>query len=470
MEDDTLWDNWADAHVFYDALKHQISYLKDSLTKRDEIEQWKYLVDESPNGKLLIKNSMFDLLEKKKIQLLHFTRHFDVVMDEHKLCASGGCLVGSIYCTPLINEDNVLRLHNLGRYIFKKELNMFLTDTKAMHEIKPLIIEIDVPKSVSNRLAGIDYLRLGAVHLQLFKQLEYLLSQEERYKLKSVVLLRIKKSIEFLAICNKIHYENYKIGTKEFFDILNSAIQNLPILGYIYFEAVAEYLQLYSTDKMTNAYKELGEFNNWGYKELMFNLYPGLGKDFDLGRFNPNIPQLAKEIKTIKLEGVSNVEPDKLFDYIKNRLSFLVNARFFNSKISSPPWDKLKWEFDELVDYLGPLLGHLIHRELRNFSRYPDFYFYFDQSKALQIWNYWNNIDVVAPFNGVMPKGELGINPAHTQCNYKIYLGEISDKRGFSYIKKKRQLDLKIIPRLVDLKYPFMGKIQNKLAELALDT
>jgi len=57
-------------------------------------------------------------------------------------------------------------------------------------------------------------------------------------------------------------------------------------------------------------------------------------------------------------------------------------------------WKNFEWNFDNIMDKVGNLAGHLIHRELRNYCRYPSLYYYFDQTKALQIRNYWNHMEL----------------------------------------------------------------------------
>jgi hypothetical protein len=130
-------------------------------------------------------------------------------------------------------------------------------------------------------------------------------------------------------------------------------------------------------------------------------------------------------------------------------------------------WENFEWNFDNLLELVGPLTGHLLHRELRNFGRYPSLYFYFDQSKALQIWNYWNHMDVTIPFNGIIPKGEVGLNPAYPDLNYQVYLGKVIKKNGITKIVKDILLDISIEPRLVDLRYTTM---RNKSENVNLKT
>jgi hypothetical protein len=231
--------------------------------------------------------------------------------------------------------------------------------------------------------------------------------------------------------------------------LLAAATARLPILGYLYFEALSEYLMLHSTSPETERLKELGELNNQLYKEVLFAAFPGMAGAFNLSEFRP-----TSESMKLLLEQIDpTINADHAQRYLVERISFLVNARLLSPDGTRQNWHYTRWEFDSLCERVAPLVGHLIHRELRTFGRYPDFYFYYDQHKALQVWNYWNHMDIVAPFNGTIPKGEVGINPAYPDLKYSIYLGEPTAN---GIVRPVKELDLRITPRLVDLKFTLM--------------
>ncbi|MEV4560627.1 hypothetical protein AB0K51_27030, partial [Kitasatospora sp. NPDC049285] len=158
------------------------------------------------------------------------------------------------------------------------------------------------------------------------------------------------------------------------------------------------------------------------------------------------------------------LDPNAAAAYLTDRISHLVAARLFTPGQVPDRWRHTKWEFDSLSSQLGPLLGHLIHRELRTFGRSPDFYFYFDQVKALQAWNYWNHLDIPVPFNGTIPKGEIGINPAYPDLEYRVWRAE-ADEAG--HLHPTEQLDLTVAPRLVDLRATLMRNNQWSAATAA---
>ena len=451
---------WADAHAFFaepllGSEPAQTAARGGQLATK--AARWRQrLVRETPNGDLLQRNVLFDALTgSSTLTLLHVTHALERIRQRGVLYPSGGCLVGSVYCCPLIPVAGGLRLHNLGAYVLTKEAPAFVARLgRRAGTPTPLIIEIAMPHDAFRGLAGIDYLRLGDIHLQIFLHLEYLLSRAERHRLRERLVARVKNATTFLELCAAVCYQDEQVTPETFLPLLDQAAARLPILGYLSFEAVAEYLMLHSRSPRTRQLKHLGELNNEPYKEVLFGAFPGMAGAFNLSDFRVSAPQFTGLLTTID----PTIDPDHARRYLVERISFLVSARLF-PPTAPPDWHHLRWEFDTLCEYAAPLLGHLIHRELRTFGRYPDFYFYYDQYKALQAWNYWNHMDIVAPFNGTIPKGEVGINPAYPDLDYTIYLGEVAPATaadGGLLVRPVRQLDLTIVPRLVDLKYTLM--------------
>jgi len=464
MKLDNSLELWSDAHVFYDTYLHPRLLDKESKIASEEI-LWRTKLLSSPNGSLLSDNSMFSDIKSNKTYLLHATTKLNDIKSTGFLHSSAGCLVGSIYCTPLHkNQDGSLRIHNLARYIIKEESLRSIKARGDNAKLELVIIEISKDINASNNLAGIDYLRLGLIHYLIYDDLKYLLSRRESFDLEGVIATRIKHSIEILSMATRLFRGEMRVSTEDFFRCLTENINNLPILGYIFFEALSEYLTLYPKHKNYNEAKQIGEIYNWGYKEFTFRTYKNLLQNFNLGKFKPSIEDLRMGINQLEKDNVLSIDNiDHLLNYVKERTTFLIVSRLFESDGSNINWYNLGWIFNELSKTgLRPLLGHLIHRELRSFNRYQDFYFYFDQFKALQIWNYWNHMHIVTPFNGVIPKGEIGINPAYPDLNYKIYEGIYIDRTDDLVIGK--MLDIQITPRLVNLKNTFMRtRTENNL-------
>ena len=65
---------------------------------------------------------------------------------------------------------------------------------------------------------------------------------------------------------------------------------------------------------------------------------------------------------------------------------------------------------------------------------------------------------VIIPFNGIMPKGEIGINPACPDLKYKVYTGKEvkGPDAGAMYVEQDKELKIRIVPRLVDHRISIM--------------
>lgn len=441
---------WADAHAFFDSpLISSTPDPGDPLGEQSAAWETR-LAEGTPNGALLRGNGLFDALTGTgPLYLLHVTHALEEISRHGFLYPSGGCLVGSIYCAPLTADGSGFRMHNLAEYVLTKEAPAFVAKVGLPGRTPtPLIFEINRPQRAYRGLAGVDYLRLGSIHLSIYTDLEYLLSTAERYELRETVVSRVKNSTTFLALAAAIVYEGADVTPAVFLELLDETIPRLPILGYLYFEAMAEYLMLHSTSEHTQRLAARGELNNWLYKEMLFATLGMAGK-FDLAKFRPPPAGFETLLKQVD----ASVHAADARAYLRDRISYLVAARLFTPGQVPDAWHHTRWEFDGLAANLGPLLGHLIHRELRTFGRYPDFYFYFDQHKALQAWNYWNHMGIFAPFNGTIPKGEVGINPAYPDLKYRVWRAEQDD---LGRVHPIEQQNLTIAPRLVDVKYTLM--------------
>ncbi|WP_030459681.1 hypothetical protein [Kitasatospora sp. NRRL B-11411] len=112
-------------------------------------------------------------------------------------------------------------------------------------------------------------------------------------------------------------------------------------------------------------------------------------------------------------------------------------------------------DFDALAATGPHLLGQLVFREMRIINRYPQLYLAFEQAKALEAWDYWNTAGIPTPFNGTIPKGEIGINPAYPQSSYTVWVAETCE-RGL--LHPVEQLDVAFALRLADLSMTAMRR------------
>ncbi|KKW48266.1 MAG: hypothetical protein UY99_C0007G0019 [Parcubacteria group bacterium GW2011_GWA1_59_11] len=445
---------WSAAHVNQRLLRETMDYSRGD--EDSDLGWLHYLETESPNGELLRRNVLYDTAAGKKVYLAHVTKSFKSIQESGRILSSSGCLVGSVYCTPVLKEKNRLRMHNLGKYILSEEAPKFSCDRK---DVALLLIELDLGRSVPDAPTGIDYLKLGPVHFSVFSELNYLLSRDELVDLKQATVTAVRNGSDLLRIVEEVPAEYLSGNFSKFYDLYLQTIPHLPILGYLLFEVLCEYIALFQKGEETERCKALGELYCANFKNLIFSACPDLTRSFNLGLFRPKFSNLLVYLDRI---GVVNGDSRAFFEgYLARRLSYLIRKRFYNGGDAATRkdfWRDIEWDFSYLQKELVPLLGHVIHRLLRNMHRYPNFYFYFDQYKALQAWNYWNHANVALPYNAVLPKGEIGINPANPYMKYRVFTAKTWQENGNAYIEADRPISLAIEPRLAELGMLLMRK------------
>lgn len=445
---------WSFAHTNQEILQELLAYSGASFDS--DIGWLKYFISETPNGSLFQKNVLFDVIRNQKVHLAHITTNLPTIEADGRLLSSSGCMVGSVYCTPVIQEGEKLRLHNLGEYILLNEASRFSKNKN----VDLLLIELESTHPTSRPAVGIDYLKLGQVHFHVFSELSYLLSHDELSELKLGVVDSIKKVSTLLSIVEEHTPESLSQNLKEFYELYRQSTTELPILGYILFEVLCEYIALFQKGEQVDRYKEVGEIYCANFKNMLFDLSPDTTRSFDLGSFRPSLADVLTYMNSI---GILNSKNSSSFEiFLTRRLCYLISSRFYNvdsdANLKKSFWKNIEWDFEYLQHQITPLLGDTIHRFLRNMHRYPNFHFYFDQYKALQAWNYWNHASIALPYNAILPKGEIGINPANPYMKYSVFTTKSYQENGFTYLKKDREIPLVIEPRLAELNMLLMRK------------
>lgn len=448
--------DWSTAHTTHGV--HDFTFHASSAFVQARTTDWRQRQEEMLHGRLIKHNAFFASHQQPTLYLVHGTSNMEAILASHSLYASAGCLVGAVYCSQAFLEGDRFRLHNLGDYVFNHEVPSILKLHGLRRQPSLLLLELQLPPHTNPLHAGIDYLRMGQIHYQLYRSLQYLLNPEERLQIESDITLAVHKTVDFLAYSNHLFLTESNLTLAQAADYLtrlNAAAADLYMLGYLYFEAVSEYLMLTSDDKVSRQLAAQGEFNNWLYKELMYSLYAHLQGNFDIRCFNPTPAMLRDYIAAMNRQGKLALSADSLLQYVAERVLYWVNTRFLSHPGTAVDWLGGTAQFTDLAGHLAPLIGHSIHRQLRAQKRYREFYFYFDHVKALGVWNYWNKANIAIPFNGVFPKGELGINPAYTGMQYKVYRAQPVPGRP-QYVTKGDELPIQLAPRLVDLDKSFM--------------
>ncbi|WP_051713143.1 hypothetical protein [Spirillospora albida] len=398
---------------------------------------WQSRLRDSPNGHLLARNTMTDRITSgRPLHLLHTTVALDAIRATGHLYASTGCLAAAIYCTPLTPEHGGLRPHNLGAHLLEHR-----------PWAAPLVIEIapDGPAPAE----GIDYLRMGRIHLDTFLTHSSYLTAAEHHQLRTAAVTAIGRAAPFLdrAMANAA---GHRTDPETFVDDLAAAVPTLPFLGYLYFEVLSEYLMLHSTTGQTKAYAAQGELHSRLTKDLAFAAVDGMATLFDLARFHPAHQQLTALIDRIDPALTRDVTT-----YTRDRLTHLLAVLSLDHHQDATACTFHHRDFDELARLAPSLLGQTIYRLTRPLPRYPDLYLALEQSKALAAWTHWNTRKISTPFAGFLPKGEIGINPSYPNATCTIWTAHV-DHRGL--LHPQEHLDVRPIPRLADLNLTAMRR------------
>lgn len=405
-------------------------------------------LSKTENGYLYEKNKMFSFMNDSSIYLAHITTRKDDIINEKRILCSSGCLVGSVYCVPVYKvADNQYKLHNLGKYIFRNEVKFF-SDNDGNPEI--LLFEVKKPKDF--KYSGINYLKLGKFHLNVYEELKFLLDNEERKDIDESILKMLDWSRELMHLLYKYSSKDLVSNYERFYSILQRTIKNVPIFGYFLFEITSEFIAYNQKDSESKHFADLSEINVSNFKDLVFQVVPNLSKNFDLGQFAPDINKMEQRINELGL----NFEEYKLFVcdslcyYVKNYLfTGKINQYFFSENITISDCSRICPHF----------VGHILHRIIRKMNRYPEFHANFDTYKAIKIWNYWNKNNIFFPANSIMPKGEIGLNPTTPNLEYNVYDTEVISSNNEELIFSiKNQVNVKIMPQLVELSKLIMRK------------
>ncbi|MEN3541156.1 hypothetical protein AAH991_39005 [Microbispora sp. ZYX-F-249] len=394
------------------------------------------LETQTPNGRLLRDNAMLHALAGgRPIRLMHTTGALELIRATGQLCASAGCLVGALYCAPLTKEAAGLRPHNLGSYLLQTKPGT-----------RPLVIEITPHAPIPPK--GLDYLRLGGVHLRTYLTYRGVLTGEEDAELRRAAGEQVRAAAAFLDVLLANACGAATPG-KAFIDRLAVTVPAMPFLGYLYFEVLSEYLLLHSTSPQTKELAQAGEMNTRLTKAVAFTAVAGMGRLFDLARFAPDHHRLVRL--------VGQVEPGLAAgatEYVRQRLSHLFAVLALAPAEDARSVTFRGTGFDTLARIAPHLLGHLIFQQMRRLPRYPHLFHTFEQAKALEVYAYWNAHNMPAPFNARLPKGEIGVNPAHP-AKAAVWTADVCE-RGL--LHPVEQLDVMFVPRLTDLHLTALGR------------
>lgn len=407
-------------------------------------------IDMFSDYNMIQNNCIYSFYKQKKVFLFHATTesNYKKIMESNYLKSSGGCLVGSIYCTPIfIDESDRLRVHNLGVYYYFKELPMTMKARNSETSLsKGFVIEIDNPSDNISAM-GINYMKFGQLHynyIQSVARCNIGLSQQIVDNVNEI----LTKGRSFIKLTQdmyqrEITYEN----SIYYFNEFNKHESLLNFLGYILFEVLSHYIMLNQDDEISRIYKQLNEVYNWNYKDMFFTIYPSLLTKFELEKVIYKNEEITNYIKKRKI--ISNFN-DKEFTVCicQQVINTLCEKIFLNLNISD------LYDLPHFFDYnakLQPLIGNIVYRYVK--KNLKGMYSYIERKRAVDIWDFWREQDITLLYNNYISKGEFGINPINiNNFQYKIYDCNKITNEGNSplmYVDVGKGTDIRIKPSYI---------------------
>ena len=398
--------------------------------------------------------------DSEVLYLGHLTTNLDKIIESALVYPSAGCLIGSPYCFPVYKEGNKFKLHNLGNYIYQEEIPASIS-AKNLPKTKAemILFEIKDHKNFINAVTGVNYLSLGNFHKEAYEDLSFLLTKKEKDSLEKKFVDSLNHSIMIFDLIKK--YLGGEIADSDFIDKLSESIPSTLFMGYLLFESFVLFITHNSCDERSLSCLKDGEIPNEAYKKFCFSLKNSLHENFSLSYFNPKTKEISKTYTKLIGQKIIAFDYQKMIQGVSKLFCKLVQMHAIPENKLWDNSDIYNLKYHDLQQKYSKVFGHTIHRELRNFERYEDFYFYFDQIKALQTWNLWNKTGVAIPYNSIIKKGEVGLNPALPDIKLNSYTTRLKTEGQTTYAKIENKINLKLKPRLNSFKNNFMRNNDN---------
>jgi len=364
------------------------------------------------------KEKICGLLQLEHAYLFHATSEekFNRIIDEKKLYASGGCMVASLYSTPAERmNDRYFRLHNLGRYYFEEEVE------KKFSLGKPRGLLIEIVHTKPHRVVGLNYLQMGSITYSIFTQIKSQFSIHDLDILTKFVCFNLNQVREFLILTKSLYKNKLTRGIMmNYLSFLNNAACHLTVLGRIIFESISKYIMNHQNDEYTKKCKYYKELNNYNYKNMFFEYFPFLRRNFDTGKIRFLADDFINYIATHHF-----ITPFDDKDFLKTVLDDIICMINKNLLFELSLDDLLKplslSNPSILLEskHYAQLTGKILHDILKGHDFMPSIEYHIQNSIRM----YWNENNISFLYNDIVPKGEIGLNTAQANKSYtyKIY-------------------------------------------------
>lgn len=404
-----------------------------------ELAWQEYFRNKTPNGFLLHKNSLLSSVSKnQELTLVHITPNISKIEKCGALYPSGGALGACVYGVPLRADG---KLHNLSKYIYEDELPKTLYKRNIKGKVQILAIKIDkqLLRGFSKKITKIDYLSLGEFRMGAYNGCikKDLITGREQKRLEALVEQGFISSYNLFTLCiDTVVLKRCHFG--EFEELFMETLNSTRPLRAVYFETLLEYVILFQNDKKSISYAQIGEVYNGNFKRMIYHLCPELYLNFKLTLFSPKMTEVKKYLSNMAQNktGVVNFSPYHFERFMILRIAQQIRSKILNFQ------DKLAGlTFDSINKTHPSFSGHIIHRNINNVHQ-------FESEMAILLWGNWNSDKILLPIYSMIPKGEIGLNPAYNNLKYDIHEAKLHESTDKLILGRK--LDVLIVPSIIN--------------------
>lgn len=324
-------------------------------------------------------------LRTETASILHLTTNLKAILKSKSLFMSGGGLGGCVYGVPLYKDGSI---HNLGDYITRSELPMFLKNQQRSEPIEGVILTPD-----NTRYGYVDYLNFGTTYLNIYRSSASLMDDISVSRLDQVY----DKQSKLVQLLYNVLDGSGSLGDKVYASYETS--QQSLLVRMLYFEVVLEYVFLLQADQHAQSSRTRYELYNAHAKDLIFTLNPQLATRFSLANFTSSPPQIDEYLKRKARQGeiIISYDTEQFFAYLAKRLKAYMQMYLLNDT--------------------NNFKGHVLFR-------------YFDKRKELETGlarRLWREAEAggYTILTYRLPKGEIGVVP----CAVSAFVGILEDQR-----------------------------------------
>jgi len=364
-----------------------------------EIARRSYYKYSTPNSTLLQSNILFENLEKHWwFWVLHVTKNRDQIIKSGKMYVSTGCLPYTIYWVPALPWWDV---HNLIEYMLSKEIAsqnneqwLLYIHFNALHQQTNIYNNWFDSRACWNEYYTIIQKLSKSNISEVKEQTQELIHQ--------ATIHRTDISSE-LNILSELYYTKSNKYNR-IIDTYTSLCQKNNFFTWVSLEVLIEYIMLYQDDTRSQYLKQNNEVNNEHYKNIIFSLAPSMKWNFNISHFIFDPKQRSDKI--IENHCISQFDYEHFIRFISTRI--LHNLTY-----------KILWS--ELPDDSESLIWNIIYHTAKRNEHYAAFQSAFNTERKDFIHTTRKKYNTVFPYNSVIPKWEIWINPHILDWSYDVY-------------------------------------------------